>query len=160
MSNNEQYEEDDDHWDPNEEEIFYTTDLIEACECLNLDKVKACIAAGADVHEEHCGFSAINIVAVEGNVEIAKYLVEQGGANVNHRNSGKSSYPLHIAIDNQEVGMVRYLLSAGADVTLRNYRGKTALEHAKRYERLDEKADEIIGILEDWDIDIKDPGCE
>jgi len=89
--------------------------------------------------------TALSIAAETGNVEIAEYLIEKG-ANVNvldincenmflyvsqSRDDEYYLTPLHRAISFKHPDMIRLLIEKGADVDMKNTRGKTPLMLAK-----------------------------
>lgn len=61
---------------------------------------------------------------------------------------------LHYACRNNMKELVRLLLQAGADASLKNNNGVTALRIAEIH-----KYDEIIQLIKDYDIPIKEPEC-
>merc|ERR1712232_977765 len=56
-------------------------------------------------------------------------------SDVNSKKSSmlKSKYPLHVAVKEQNVQMVRLLLAAGADKSLKNSSGHTPVQKAEQY---------------------------
>lgn len=73
---------------------------------------------GMDVqYPQWCRSSAFTWACSAGNLEAARYLLEQG-ANVNIRNSSQSGTPLIASIKELRIDSVRFLLENGADVTV------------------------------------------
>ena len=73
------------------------------------------------------------IIAVQkGNVEILKTLAAHGG-DLQHRHvitRGDAQTPLHIAVQNNDITMVKYLLSEKVSIEARNSDGESALATA------------------------------
>jgi len=68
--------------------------------------------------------------------QITEFLKKHGfKEDVNAKKSSlfKSKYPLHIAVKEQDPEMVKLLLSAGADKSLKNSSGYTAAQKAEQY---------------------------
>jgi len=64
-----------------------------------------------------------------GTVDDVKYFVEQKGVDVNITND-KGSIPLHRAVDNPDINVMKYLVSKGANVNAKNNDGNTPLYSA------------------------------
>jgi serine/threonine-protein phosphatase 6 regulatory ankyrin repeat subunit B len=69
--------------------------------------------------------------AETGTVGNVRYFVEQKGVNVNLPND-KGNMPLHFAVDNPDIEVMKYLVSKGADVNATNKDGNTPLYFAAR----------------------------
>ena len=69
-----------------------------------------------------------------GHLEVVKYLLEKGGAEVNVKdNFGMTA--LHYAAENGHLEVVKYLLEkGGAEVNVKTNDGKTALDLARNSE--------------------------
>lgn len=80
------------------------------------------------------GYTALHQAAMDGNVEVAKLLVS-AGAKVDVRDRYRAT-PLHYAVASSEMGMVRFLLSKGANPRLKNQRGQTAIDVARVHKNL------------------------
>jgi ankyrin repeat protein len=65
--------------------------------------------------------------------DIVKYLIKQMAANVNRIHGGKTA--LHIASERGSLAALEILLKNGADASIRDDRGQTALENASYYSR-------------------------
>lgn len=101
------------------------------------DIVALLIAAGADVREEEAiGDTPLHAAASNGNVEIARQLIE-AGADVNRRTEiDGGDTPLLSAAFSGEPETVRFLLEHGADATMRNeISDRTPLETARYIQR-------------------------
>ena len=59
----------------------------------------------------------------------------EGGVNAKKRSMLKSRYPLHIAVKAQDAEMVKLLLLAGADKSLKDSTGYTPAQKAEQYSR-------------------------
>jgi ankyrin repeat protein len=82
------------------------------------------------------GMTALHLAAREGNVELARQMIEEG-ADVNARvRSGEKrspewgSTPLHYAVRDGHIDVARLLIEKGADVNAANDRGVTPLHRA------------------------------
>ena len=80
------------------------------------------------------GSGALNLAALTGNEDNVKCLLSRG-ADVNeivrlsnHNSPASAASPLHKAVEYGKTGVVELLLEAGADVTLKDGRGRTAAE--------------------------------
>ena len=100
----------------------------------NLELVKKLVARGADVNRE--GWTPLHYAAsagLEHSVDIARYLLEEH-AYIDAP-SPNGSTPLMLAAQYSSEGMVKLLIEEGADVSLRNQQGQTAVDFARRSER-------------------------
>ena len=81
------------------------------------------------------GYSALHRASSNCHERIVELLLdgkyEGKGANVNQQCTGSSDTPLVLATVYQHEAVVRLLLERGADVTLRDRVGCTALSYAK-----------------------------
>ena len=101
------------------------------------------VQEGARVGEKEVyGNSMLYYYALNGNLPILRYLLECGGFDVNRADSF-GRYALFSAIEGGYVDIVEYLLDSGADMSVTNYDGQTALEFAER-----EGQDEIVGLIQ------------
>lgn len=105
-----------------------------------LDVLDLLIAGGADVN----GSDALHTAAEQGRIEMLKFLLIEKGADVNtvgfeyclsDSKALEAGPALHFAVDGDHVEAVRILIENGADVTLRDVQGRTALERAIEKEK-------------------------
>ena len=82
-----------------------------------------------------CGVSILSYAAQQGQLRIARRLIE-AGANVNESDNDGLT-PLMWATQGNHREIVDLLLAHGADATLRNHRGLTAREVARAWENFD-----------------------
>jgi ankyrin repeat protein len=82
----------------------------------NLDGVKAAISQdGLLVHRTYRrGETPLHMAAIEGSVDIVRFLITQG-ADVNAVNN-RGQTPLHMACYYNRLDIVKYLVSRGADI--------------------------------------------
>lgn len=88
----------------------------------------------------------------KGRMKIEAFLEKHGfNGDVNSITSFlfKFRYPLHVAVKEKDVDMVRLLLSAGADKSLKNSSGSTPVEKAWKYfkQEKDEVARLVKGMI-------------
>ncbi|MEM7361824.1 MAG: ankyrin repeat domain-containing protein [Bacteroidota bacterium] len=72
--------------------------------------------------------------ANNGNLEVMKYLVEAQKMAVNEKDE-QGRTPLHKAAEKGYVKLVDYLVGVGADLSLKDHKGMTALKIAQKYDR-------------------------
>ena len=111
------------------------TALMYACIKGNLDLVKRLLAKEARINQPgwtplHYAVSANN----EHSLEIVRLLLDNN-AYIDAESPNKST-PLMLAAQYGSQEMVQLLLDAGADVQLRNQQGLTAVDFARRSERV------------------------
>lgn len=100
----------------------------------NLPLVKKLVARDADVNRE--GWAPLHYAAsagLEHSVEIAAYLLEES-AYIDAA-SPNGSTPLMLAAQYSSEAMVNFLIKEGADVSLRNQQGASAVDFARKSER-------------------------
>ena len=85
------------------------------------------IDSGADVNDMRSGRAALFTVTKEGNL---KFFIKNG-ANLALQDD-KGNTPLHHAVSKNRLEIVKVLLEAGVDTTIKNKRNKVAGEIAKR----------------------------
>ncbi len=102
------------------------------------EQVRKLIARDADVNKT--GWTPLHYAATAGNVEIILLLLDEN-AYIDAESPNKST-PLMMAAMYGSVPAVRALLEAGADPTLRNELGMSAVDFAQRGKRPD--AAEVI----------------
>ena len=102
-------------------------DIWEALSSKDMARIRRCLEGGADPNKLDVvsGASPLSIVALVGNVEIARLLIAAGG-DVNVR-SGDGGTPLHGAAFFGRIEMVEFLLEQGADREATSTLGDTAL---------------------------------
>jgi len=111
-------------------ELSQRTLLCVACEQSDFEMYKlladnkASLTKRCDVD----GYSPLLLAAKAGNLQIARHLLEQTDVDVDDDvNKKNGNRALHYGSFSNEPGVVDALLSRGADVTLTNSRGETAL---------------------------------
>lgn len=89
-----------------------------------VETVRLLCAAGADTELEDnaTGGAALHVAVVDGNLELARVLVHEGRANLNHRTTTQRQSPLHLAASDGRADFVRMLCAAGADTEIREGR--------------------------------------
>lgn len=99
----------------------------------NLDLARKLIARGADVNKT--GWAPLHYAATAGNVSMIQLLLDEN-AYIDAESPNKST-PLMMAAYYGSIASVKALLEAGADPTLRNELGLSAVEFAQRANRPD-----------------------
>lgn len=90
------------------------------------------MAGGATVNaEDDGGYSSLDLAVINNNIEAVKLLLEYH-CNVNHVNQD-SFTPLHSACRYGLQEIASLLLSSGADLTIPDGQGRTAVQLAQRY---------------------------
>ncbi|KJX95369.1 ankyrin like protein [Zymoseptoria brevis] len=104
------------------------TRLAEACEDGDLDLVKEWRKKDPEQLElaEFAGNKPLQIAALNGNVEVVDYLIDQG-CQIDCANVDKDT-PLIDAAENGHVDVVHSLLKAGVDPLRQNLKGQQALD--------------------------------
>lgn len=100
----------------------------------NLEMVKKLAERGADINRE--GWAPLHYAAsagLEQSVPITAYLLEHS-AYIDAA-SPNGTTPLMMAAQYSSEDVVKLLIQEGADVTLRNQQGQTAVDFARRSER-------------------------
>eukprot|EP00041_Stephanoeca_diplocostata_P036623 m.1344514 g.1344514 ORF g.1344514 m.1344514 type:complete len:2563 (-) comp24902_c1_seq2:195-7883(-) len=117
-------------------------EVIEAIRAKDTDTVIDAVEAGLDANfTDEVGQTILNWACAFGTLEMVEFLCDQG-ADVD---AGQRSSSLHYAACFGRVAITKVLLRNGADTTLVDDDGKTALEKAQ--ENSDPAHDEIAGIL-------------
>lgn len=134
----------------------------------NITLIKFLIEKGADITaDSKYNGTPLHWACYTGNLDVVKLLIEKGG-DINLQDSYRGNTPLHDAAGAHEVNLklVKYLLSLGADVEIKNKHGKTPFEatedirvkkilssesvsDAKTFHKRSVIADEIIAKLDD-----------
>jgi len=97
----------------------------------HVEVVKQLLSKGADVNATDDGqYSSLHLAVLNSNFEIAQALLD-AKCNVNPINVDKFT-PLHTACSQGEVKFIQLLLNYGADPTLKDARGKTPIDLARR----------------------------
>lgn len=101
----------------------------------NIERVEYLLINGIDVNHERTGIPSsipIHNAVLGGNLPIVKLLIENG-ADVNCRGGAllKGATPLILSVktSNRSVKLSDYLLSKGADLSMKDDTGKTALDY-------------------------------
>jgi ankyrin repeat protein len=97
----------------------------------NVDAVKALIAKEVQVNQP--GWTALHYAAAIGNDDIVRMLLE-ASAYIDAE-SPNGTTPLMMAADNGRVTTIKLLLDEGADATLKNGVGMTALDFARQSDK-------------------------
>ena len=101
--------------------------LTTAVRCGNKEIVEMLISKGADVNAGAGGQVPLYAAAHTGRIDIAEYLID-AGANINGVDARKQRWSLEAAVDSQDMKMIEFLLSKGADV--KKGGGWSPLHHA------------------------------
>jgi ankyrin repeat protein len=123
------------------------TQLMLAADKGNEQRVRELVAAGAPLDlVDVGGWSALYWASLQGYVRVAKLLLdgkyEGKGADINLQVNGGCT-PLMLACFYGHEAVVRLLLERGANATLRDKSGRTALSFARRSEHV-----AIVALLE------------
>ena len=108
--------------------------LCEAVRSGDLVGLQALVERGGDVNARggtsQCGYTVLHVAAVEGNLEIVKFLIAKG-AKVNVPDD-YGDPPLNCAIGNHQQATVEFLIASGADVNFSVEGGPSPLYTAAR----------------------------
>jgi ankyrin repeat protein len=99
----------------------------------NKPAVEALLAKGAEVNQP--GWTALHYAAAVGNNEIVRILLDRS-AYVDAESPNKTT-PIMMAARGGHIYTVKLLLDEGADATLKNDLGMTAIDFARKYEHQD-----------------------
>jgi ankyrin repeat protein len=123
--------------DPNAAGRRGTTPLADAALKGNLEGVRLLLDAGARVDAvSQAGAQPIHSAALGDNGEVVRELVMRG-ADVNARTRDEAQTPLHFAAAMGKVKAVEALVELGADLTVKDSKGRTPLDAAERAGRTD-----------------------
>ena len=100
----------------------------------NLEFMQLLCEAGASVQPRACGLLPLWEAARLGNLQGVRWLLAHG-ADIDARNEGRVT-ALHIAIEEGEIEVALALIAAGADPTVRDAAGRSAIDLAAEYEEL------------------------
>ena len=120
----------------------WTAKLVDAASDDDLQSLKDALKNGADINARY-GDSTALIDAVDcGNVEIVKYLVENGADMENMNNIWGNTALMKIAnavcVESEIcIEIAQYLLDKGANINAKTRNGWTALMYASSYGYLD-----------------------
>ncbi|MCI0366423.1 MAG: ankyrin repeat domain-containing protein, partial [Phycisphaerales bacterium] len=118
--------------DPNATGTGGTTPLADAALKGDLDGVRALLAHGARPNAiSQAGTQPIHDAALGDNAEVIRELVMQG-ADVNARTRDEVQTPLHIAAAMGKMKAVEALVALGADLTIKDSKGRAPLDAAER----------------------------
>jgi len=116
------------------EEIEFEKSACHAAMTGNLERLQRILEKHPEQLNGACdatgGYSPLIYAARAGHTDIVKYLIDKG-ASVNQRTSGMGSTALHRSAFAGNKEVVRILLLAGADPTIRDCDHMTALDKAE-----------------------------
>lgn len=140
--------------DPNTADAKGNTLLMLGCREGHKDVVWALVRrkANANLRNQY-GDTALNMTALRGDREIARMLIDFGGADV----KPKGWAPIHYAAYQDKAEMIRYLIGKGADKDALAPNGYTALMMAARSGHTD--AAKAL-LYEDVNINVRGPAGE
>lgn len=103
--------------------------LQRACKRGDIEDARNFLDRGASANEkDFCGFTCLHEAALKGHLDIVKLLIERDAqVNAKSDEAGHSETALFDAAENKHVDVVRFLLEAGADPSVTNLQGLTAL---------------------------------
>jgi len=118
--------------DPNATGTGGTTPLADAALKGDLDGVRLLLAHGARPNAiGQDGTQPIHGAALGDSAEVIRELLKQG-ANVNARTRDEVQTPLHMAAAMGKMKAVEALVALGADLTMKDSKGRTPLDAAER----------------------------
>lgn len=118
--------------DPNATGTGGTTPLADAALKGDLDGLRALLARGARPNAvSQAGTQPIHDAALGDNADVIRELVLQG-ADVNARTRDEVQTPLHIAASMGKMKAVETLVALGADLAIKDSKGRTPLDNAER----------------------------
>jgi ankyrin repeat protein len=132
--------------DPEARTLNGLTALIMVAQQGKAKSIRPLVEGGADIEgvddiADHNN-TPLGWAAYLGQVEVVKELIVLG-ANLNYIPSGQGDTPVISAVRAYRVEVVKVLVEAKADLTIRNRMGKTALDYAKEMNDA-----EMIALLE------------
>jgi uncharacterized protein len=102
----------------------------------HLPVVKYLCAQGAPTHGPNLNTAPLSTAAAAGHLAIVQYLIEQRHVPLNALERPFGATPLFVAASFLQVTVVRYLLLKGADPTMPNAHGETALRRVQHVMQL------------------------
>jgi ankyrin repeat protein len=118
--------------DPNATGTLGTTPLADAALKGDLDGVRVLLAHGARLNTiSGAGTQPIHDAALGDSAEVIQELAKHG-ADVNARTRDEAQTPLHIAAAMGKMKAVEALFGLGADLTIKDSRGRTPLDAAEQ----------------------------
>jgi ankyrin repeat protein len=109
------------------------TALMVACYAGNKPAVEALLAKGAEVNKP--GWTALHYAAAIGNNDIVQLLLDKS-AYIDAESPNKTT-PIMMAARGGHIMTVKLLLDEGADATLKNNLGMTAIDFAREHNQKD-----------------------
>lgn len=117
--------------------VLGLTPLLVACERDNLNLVQVLVSKGADIHTtDKDGRSPLAIASFCGCLEVLDYFLgmEDVSSFINRQDSNGCT-PLWLAARTGNVKVVRKLMHAGADATIQNNAGLSAMDVAEKFQK-------------------------
>ncbi|MCJ1284925.1 Ankyrin-2 [Xylographa opegraphella] len=102
------------------------TPLLNAIKHHKVEACKLLCSLGASTNSNPARQGALSYAAEQGQLPIVQYLLDEG-ADIDTCDTGLGT-PLHHAAALRLPGMIQFLLQKGANISIRNVRGKTALD--------------------------------
>lgn len=116
---------------PDQRDDCQWTPLMRAAQNGHLEVAEILLQAGADINAiDKGGYSVLMVSSGFHNPEIIKLLIKNG-ANLNTRDSGSGLSALIWAVKDKQYDNAKILVNAGADASIKDNAGKTALDWAK-----------------------------
>lgn len=107
-----------------------TNDFVAAAALGDVGKLSQLLEQGVDINGQNTsGWTALKQAVVNDQMPAAEFLLEKG-AKTSIPGGPKKFFPLHNAVDNSNIDMVRLLLRYGARVDATDAEGKLAFDHA------------------------------
>lgn len=126
----------EDSYSYEDDEYIYEEDLVDSPPVIQAvmeedkKKLEQLVAEGADIDEKDAeGYTALQYAVSWGDIETAKWLIENG-SNVNSTDNWGSTPLMNAVYNVADVELVELLLTNGADKTLEDSEGKTAYDYA------------------------------
>ena len=107
-------------------------DIIKLTAYNNIDGVRKAIEAGADINiQNKYGDTALKIASVYNWINIAYFLVK-AGADLNIQDENGRTLLMEAVYYGRRNELIKILLKGGADKDIKNNKGETAFDIAKR----------------------------